>query len=313
MIETGPEQVVQAIADGRVEDAAAALCQWLHNGPAGWADEATVMHAEARQLRDAERREELQPLQAAQARRRLARRMLDLRRLVLGQQAAAGAATLAPLPTTATTRFAPASTPTSTSTPIPTDAPPANSTLTRAIFVSYNHTDAEAARSVRDALTAAGMTTVIDEHDMQPGADIAAFAQHSVAATRATVCLVSRASLLSAWVAQETLLALAAPHQHSGRRFVALALDTDFMAAELHQELSDDIQQRLGQLQGLRMQRDAAGRDSADLDPAIARLHALQSGLGALLQRLRGSLCLDFRPPARAASLARLVHSLQQT
>lgn len=309
MIETGPEQVAQAIADGRVEDAAAALCQWLHNGPAGWADEATVMHAEARQLRDAERREELQPLQAAQARRRLARRMLDLRRLVLGQQAADGAATLAPLPTTATTRFAPASTLTST----PTDAPPANSTLTRAIFVSYNHADAEAAHSVRDALTAAGMTTVIDEHDMQPGADIAAFAQHSVAATRATVCLVSRASLLSAWVAQETLLALAAPHQHSGRRFVALALDTDFMAAELHQELSDDIQQRLGQLQGLRMQRDAAGRDSADLDPAIARLHALRNSLGAVLQRLRGSLCLDFRPPARAASLARLVHSLQQT
>lgn len=88
MTAPGPEQVAQAIADGRVEDAAAALCQWLHNGPPGWVDEATVMHAEARQLRDAERREELEPQQAALARRRLARRMLDLRRVVLAQQAA---------------------------------------------------------------------------------------------------------------------------------------------------------------------------------------------------------------------------------
>ncbi len=294
------EEVAQAIAEGRVEDAAAALCRWLRAGPAQWADEAVVMHAEARQLRDAERREELEPQQAAQARRRLARRMLDLRRAVLHQRAATGPAAASAWP----------------ATPSPPPAPAAAgggvTNSSAAIFVSYNHADADLARSVRQALGAAGMATVMDEIDMQPGADIAGFARDSVASTRATVCLISRASLLSAWVAQETLLALAAPQNGSRRRFVALALDADFLAPELHAGLSSDIEARLAHLQGLRMQRDAAGRDSADLDPSIARLHALRNGLGGVLQHLRGSLCLDFRPPARAASLARLVRSLQQ-
>jgi TIR domain len=282
MTTTAPEQVALAVTEDRLEDAAAALRDWLQTRSARHADEAAVLHAEARQLRDAARREELEALPLAKAKRALARRIMDLRRLALD--------------------LAPAAAP----------APAVSAVASGAVFMSYNHADADVARSVRDTLASAGITTLLDEHDMQPGDDIAGFVRRSVAATRTTVCLVSRASLLSAWVAQETLLALAAPHQDSGRRFVALALDLDFMAPESWPALNADINDRLVHLQGLRMQRDAAGADSVDLDPAIARLHALRNGLPAVLKHLRESLCLDFGPAQRQHSLQRLLHSLQQ-
>lgn len=284
--------VEQQVTDGRLDEAVATLVEWFKASHPGRADDALLLAAEASNLRDAERRGELSDREGARLRLRLAKRILALR-----SEACEGDG-----PRLVETTAAP--------------RPAAGPAATRPVFMSYHHGDRSETTAVAEGLRAAGIGVRIDEDAMQPGQDIAAFVHTSVAATRATVCIVSRASLSSGWVVQETLLALSAEalsDPRAPRAFVALYLDADFLDPAIRLELTDAIDARLGKLQALRAEHERRALGTEDLDGEIVRTRKLRNELGTVLQRLRTSLCLDLREPARAASLARLVAYLRQS
>lgn len=285
MSEAAHDVVARHVGEGRLDKAAAALLEWLRTALPASADDALLLAAEGARLRQAEQRGELGPRELDQAHRRLASRILDLRRRALEE-----------------------------STMTPAAAVSARAAADRRpVFISYHHGDAEVVAQVRRALHEAGIDVLIDAEAMQPGQDIAAFVRASIATTRATVCIVSRPSLLSGWVVQETLLALAAEAldaSRPARRFIALFLDADFLAPGIRLELTAAIDERLANLQALRAEQERRALDTVDLDGEIARGRALRNGLGVVLQRLRSSLCLDLREPQRVASLARLAAGL---
>jgi hypothetical protein len=179
------------------------------------------------------------------------------------------------------------------------------------VFLSYNHGDAKTAAAIRTALEAKGITVRIDAKDMGPGEQIRDFILKSVGSTAATVCIVSRRSLLSGWVALESLLALTVADLWGKRRFIACYVDDDFLDLAFSVKATDIIDRKIGEIDKLIAKHRAKRIDTTELNDEKSRLFRLRSGLGDVLARLRGGLCLDVRPGKRAASVAKLIETLR--
>ncbi|MBL8482945.1 MAG: toll/interleukin-1 receptor domain-containing protein [Rhodocyclaceae bacterium] len=278
------------VAQNRLRDAALALRDAIPAGRRDLQGEATAWLGQLTQADSAKRTEEISPDEYAKIRARLARRLLEL--LAAVEAAAAGpAADTAPAAAAAT-------------------ATPA-AARGGGVFLSYNHGDAAAAEHIRLALERAGIPVAMDSACMAPGSAIRDFIRSSIRATDATVCVLSASSLLSGWVGQESALALGALDLWGERRFIACYLDTEFLDIEFRLRATESIDARLAEIEALAQRYAERRLDSSDLNAEKSRLFDLRHNLGAILDRLRGSLCLDLRPPARAASLARLVAVLQ--
>lgn len=194
----------------------------------------------------------------------------------------------------------------------PVTAGPADTRPTAsAVFLSYNHADAKIAAALRAALEANRVAVRIDSKDMAPGEQIRAFILNSIASTDATVCVVSRQSLLSGWVALESLLALAVEELWGQRRFIACYLDDDFLDLGFSVKATGIIDRKLAEIDKLIEKHRAKRIDTAELNDEKSRLFRLRGGLGDVLARLRGGLCLDVRPRKRAASVAKLAETLR--
>jgi hypothetical protein len=146
---------------------------------------------------------------------------------------------------------------------------------------------------------------------MGPGEQIRDFILKSVGSTAATVCIVSRRSLLSGWVALESLLALTVADLWGKRRFIACYVDDDFLDLAFSVKATDIIDRKIGEIDKLIAKHRAKRIDTTELNDEKSRLFRLRSGLGDVLARLRGGLCLDVRPGKRAASVAKLIETLR--
>src|SRR4051812_36989445 len=93
------------------------------------------------------------------------------------------------------------------------------------VFLSYAHAEAAIALAFSEALTSCGLKVTVDVEHLQPGEDITAFALESVRESDATVCLVSAASLKSAWVMFEAMSTLQKEHTDPDARLIACATD----------------------------------------------------------------------------------------
>jgi hypothetical protein len=128
-------------------------------------------------------------------------------------------------------------------------AAPGTGSEHRPVFLSYSHADSAVAQALRSALEQAGIGVRIDVAAMRPGESIEAFVRTSIRDTRATVCLVSKASLMSGWVGLETLRALADQALWEQRRFVACALDDAYQNPDVRLELTRRIDRAAGAAQ----------------------------------------------------------------
>jgi hypothetical protein len=267
------------IRTNRLREAGTVVLGLIPPGRGGLRDELNAWLARLTQADTQRRTDDLSADEYAKTRAKLARQLLDLRRTLDDQTVDARA----------------------------TAAQPA----AQSVFLSYNHADTADASAIRDTLGGAGIAVRMDVEAMPPGMAIRDFIRESIRATNATVCIVSERSLLSGWVAQETALALAALNQWINRRFIACYLDTAFLDTEFRLRATEFIDARLVEIEKLFPQYAQRRIDTVDLNAEKSRLFELRHQLGAILERLRGSLCLDIRLPARAASLAKLVQSLR--
>lgn len=179
------------------------------------------------------------------------------------------------------------------------------------VFVSYNHDDAAVASKLCRVLKDEGIPVLIDSESMAPGERIQEFIARSIAQSDVVVSLVSSRSLLSAWVAMETISSLQRNQWVEGKRFVACYLDEDFLAPEFRLNCTRQIDERLRRIEELLPDYATRRIDTVDLNEEKSRLYELRNGLGQILATLKGSLCLDLREPGFNESTKRLVASIR--
>jgi hypothetical protein len=180
----------------------------------------------------------------------------------------------------------------------------------RQVFLSYNHEDAEVAARLQQHLKAHGIPVLIDSESITPGERIQDFIARSIEKSEVVVSLVSSRSLLSAWVAMETIQTLQRNKWVGKRTFVACYLDETFLAPEARLRLTEQIDDRLRRIEELLPDYAARRLDSVDLNEEKTRLYDLRNNLGLILATLKDSVCLDVRDGAFDASAKRLVAAI---
>ena len=73
------------------------------------------------------------------------------------------------------------------------------------VFISYNHKDYFEASKIKSQLIELGVKVIIDSDQLSSGMDIESFIKESILNSDITLSIVSRNSLLSSWVAMETI------------------------------------------------------------------------------------------------------------
>lgn len=130
-------------------------------------------------------------------------------------------------------------------------ARPARRKGPRRVFLSYNHEDAAAAAELKRFLAGRGIEVTIDTERMAAGQRIEDFIDQSICDSDVVVSLVSNRSLLSAWVAMETIQGLSRSRWVEGKLFIACYLNDNFFRPEYRLECTRKIDERLKEIEEL--------------------------------------------------------------
>lgn len=179
------------------------------------------------------------------------------------------------------------------------------------VFVSYSHDDAGIASKLRTTLGEHGIEVVIDTKTLAGGENIADFIENAVSSTNATVCLISRSSLLSAWVAMEAVTSFFHTKFVQPKKFVGCYVEDSFFRRDFVDLALDHVDGQIANLRGLiegRLQRDRGFRD---LQGELDRNMTLRSNLDDIVRRLRETKCIDLRPKVFDENIPVLVEALR--
>lgn len=165
----------------------------------------------------------------------------------------------------------------------------------KTVFISYNHHDSEIANRLKEKLTAINIPVVIDSEQMQGGEDIKEFIEKSVRETGTTISLVSATSLLSAWVAMESINTFYQEKTKTDKKFIACFITDDFFKRDFTDQALDHIEGEIKEIQALITARMEKNRSIRDLQNELTRMTELRNNMDEIVRRLRESLCIDIR------------------
>lgn len=181
------------------------------------------------------------------------------------------------------------------------------------VFLSYSHGESQIALAFRDALAACGLDILIDRDHLQPSEDIVEFARRSVRAADATVCLLSPASLGSAWVVFEAVTTLQKEHADPAARLIACATDDAVFRDEIRIEVTKSIDDQVATLNQRIGEYLTKQLDLNELSVERSRLLSMRASLGDVLYRLRNSLTLIVSAETLAETSARIADHIRAT
>ena len=181
-------------------------------------------------------------------------------------------------------------------TGVNTDKPlQTKNTEKKTVFISYNHHDSAIANKLKEKLSAKNIQVVIDSEGMQAGEDIKEFIEKSVRETGVTISLVSATSLLSAWVAMESINTFYHEKTDTKKKFIACFITDDFFKRNFTDEALDHIDGEVKEIQNLITARMEKNRSIRDLQNELTRMTELRNNMDEITRRLRESLCIDIR------------------
>lgn len=178
------------------------------------------------------------------------------------------------------------------------------------VFISYNHSNREIAGVLKQKLKERGVDVVIDSDSMLAGEDIKAFIQKSVAETQVTLSIVSKESLLSAWVAMETIASFYQEQVNEQKKFIACYVDEEIFQHNFTDEALRSIEKELQRISDAREERTRKGYDTRDLNNEYSRLKELSTHLDEIIRRLRESLCIDVRKDKLEENFEKLLQAI---
>ena len=165
------------------------------------------------------------------------------------------------------------------------------------VFISYSHQDKQSARLLAEKLQAADIQVWFDEHDLNPGADIASSIRAGFEGSDTILLLVGKGKYGDSWARREAALALS----QNGKRVIPVLLDPD---ADLPYILRHLNALDLSDKSGSGVQVDRLVRYLREAGPAIAPDESARSDTIAAMRK-----ALDHETRAyslRAATIQRL-------
>lgn len=160
------------------------------------------------------------------------------------------------------------------------------------VFISYNHNDKDLANRIKDFLRKEGVDVTIDSEAMGAGEDIKTFIEKCVRENDIILSLVSKNSLLSAWVAMESVLAFAGEKLVT-KKFIAVYEDASFFERSFVRESMVEVRNELQEVENEIDECNKLKIGIEHLQDERTRYRKLETNLAEIVGRLRNSLCID--------------------
>ena len=171
--------------------------------------------------------------------------------------------------------------------------------------------DGKVANKLKEALEKNHIHVHIDKAVMQAGANIREFIQSSICDTDVTLSIVSNRSLLSAWVALESINTFYHETFAGNKKFIACYIDDDFFKDDFRINTTRQIDDKIEEINKLILQHNAAMINTDDPNGQKDRLFDLRNNFGKILERLRDSLCMDIREDTFDESVTTIVNTIR--
>jgi hypothetical protein len=177
-------------------------------------------------------------------------------------------------------------------------------------FISYNHKDKKVADAIKIELEKAGVEVTIDSEDMLAGDDIKRFIEESVKNTDVTLSLVSSNSLLSAWVAMESINTFYA-QKVVDKKFIATFIDSSFFNRGFVDKALNKIDKEIIKIKKLINARLEKNRNIIDLQTELERYNDLSHNLPKIIQRLKDSLSVSIADKNFESGIVKIIQSIK--
>ncbi|MEL6192131.1 MAG: TIR domain-containing protein [Bacteroidota bacterium] len=202
--------------------------------------------------------------------------------------------------------------------PIRTSAPSRPTTIANSeknavvasIFISYNHKDRSISEKIKRTLESSGFTVVIDFESIQPGEDIYDFIKKSVRETDATLSIVSKNSLLSSWVALESMKSFYA-QEVIDRKFIPAYIDKSFLNNSFTDESLYAVQGEITEITERIETRLKKGWNFDDLNTDLKRYKDLEYNLPGIIDRIKTIASVDLTEKNYQQGIERIISSLR--
>lgn len=179
------------------------------------------------------------------------------------------------------------------------------------VFISYNHSDSDVAMKLKKALKDNGIEITIDTDSVKAGEDINKFIQHAIANTHITLSIVSNKSLLSGWVAIETVDTFYCTKYKNDKKFIACYINNDFFNRGFTLKAVEKIDEEIREIESL-MEKYAEHKiDTSDLNAEKTRYYDLRNNLSKIIGKLKESVCIDISGDHFEENLPRIVKSIK--
>lgn len=187
---------------------------------------------------------------------------------------------------------------------------PASLKANKKVFISYNHKDKKIADSIKLELEKVGIGVAIDSEDMIAGEDIKIFIEESIKNTNVTLSLVSSNSLLSVWVAMESVNTFYA-QKVIDKQFIVAFIDSSFFKRDFVDKALNKIDREINQIKKTINTRLAKNRNITDLQTELKRYSDLNHNLPKIIQRLKDSLSVNIADENFQAGISKIIQSIK--
>lgn len=154
------------------------------------------------------------------------------------------------------------------------------------VFISYNHKDEVPVQLLKNKLETSKIKVILDTTTMKAGTDIEEFIGESIRTAQATISVISNNSLLSGWVAIETVNVLNLGKLFKDKKYIACCLDEDFTKDNFIPDATKKMDERLKEIAGLIDERNNNNQDSRDLNDEKSRIIFLRGNLDGIISKL---------------------------
>lgn len=178
------------------------------------------------------------------------------------------------------------------------------------VFISYNHRDKEIANRMRDFLEKENIKVTIDSKVMKSGEDIKKFIDRSIRDADVTLSLVSKNSLLSAWVGTETEKTLVG-EGIADKKFIPVAISHEFFELSFVRKAVISIDEKIAELDHEVTELRKLNIGFEHLQNDLTRYRDLRNDLPKIVQRLKESLTEDISGDKFEGGMNRVVRTIK--
>jgi hypothetical protein len=177
------------------------------------------------------------------------------------------------------------------------------------VFISYNHQDAFAMRSVKSFLADNGIKVHVDINDMSAGESIQGFIDEAFRNNDFVISIISRNSLLSGWVNKE--LTVAQVLNKFNNNWIPISIDDAAFNKDFFFEANDSIDRKINEQRDQIKKALESNLDIAPFTDELKRLQDLKSSIASTIANLKNLLVIDVSGKFFDMGMAKVVDKIK--